>query len=580
MGLISVSRPSPQPKSFQSTASVAGDGHVHPPRVGRVDDDLRDPVRVAQPGEPPGLPVVGGLVQAGARVGGAAAARTRLAGARPERAVRPAGERADGLGEAFRPGALERLAAVVAAPHAAGGGGHPQGAVIVDGDVLEPAAYRGRPLAAPVRAPYGGGVRVLRTEPLRLGAGALLRPRFDDAVTGQPLDEHGVAGFVTDGGDGTALGLGRGVAGCADGRGARARARRDHGGHGEQYNGSPGQHVSSSSSDTGPTEVTEKDDHLARLTTSFASGGAPDVFLINYREYARFVARGALRPAGPLLTRQGVRAGDYYPQPMRAFTYRGALQCMPQNVSSLVVYYNGRLFSEAGIDPPEAGWTWEDFARTARELTRGDVHGVGIEPSLIRAAPFVWANGGEITGSPDAPTRLTLDTPPAREALEFLLGLRDAGPGKEELAAQDLETRFAAGKLGMLLSPRRETPMMREVKGLEFDVAPLPRGPSAAGILRSDGYCVARTWENTAAAARFIAFAVARQGQTLTRARRPYSALTDVGGQVRRVPRPGAGARALPGLPGRRARHPGHAGASALAGGRGGGGGGADPGLP
>lgn len=262
--------------------------------------------------------------------------------------------------------------------------------------------------------------------------------------------------------------------------------------------------------------VTEKDDHLARLTTSFASGGAPDVFLINYREYAQFVARGALTPAGPLLGRQGVRTADYYPQPMRAFTYRGALQCMPQNVSSLVVYYNTELFERAGVSPPEPGWTWADFAATARELTRGDVHGVGIEPSLVRAAPFVWAGGGEIVDDPAAPSRLTLDTPRARRALDFLLGLRDAGPDKEELAAQDLETRFASGRLGMLLSSRRETPMMREVKGLRFDVAPLPRGDSAAGILHSDGYCVARTSKNTAAAARFIAYAVGRQGQTLT----------------------------------------------------------------
>lgn len=40
--------------------------------------------------------------------------------------------------------------------------------------------------------------------------------------------------------------------------------------------------------------VPDKDDHLAKLTTAFAGGNAPDVFLINYREYSQFVTRGAV----------------------------------------------------------------------------------------------------------------------------------------------------------------------------------------------------------------------------------------------------------------------------------------------
>jgi multiple sugar transport system substrate-binding protein len=260
--------------------------------------------------------------------------------------------------------------------------------------------------------------------------------------------------------------------------------------------------------------VAKKDDHLARLATSFAAGSPPDVFLINYREYAQFVARGALAPAGPPLERLGVRMADYYRQPVEAFTYRGALQCMPQNISSLVVYYNRALFDRAGVAYPKAGWTWEQFAATARRLTGGDAHGLGMEPSLIRAAPFVWSNGGTVTTG--EPPRLTLNTPPAREALEFLLGLRPAMPDKTELAAQDLETRFTGGKLAMLLSSRRDTPLFREVDGLDFDVAPLPVQNQPAGILHSDGYCVAAKSGRQDAAARFIAFAVGRQGQTLT----------------------------------------------------------------
>lgn len=266
------------------------------------------------------------------------------------------------------------------------------------------------------------------------------------------------------------------------------------------------------------TTIAEKDEHLAKLATSFSAGDPPDVFLVNFREYSQFVAQGALEPVQPLLEDRGVSLDGYFSQPREAFTYDDALQCMPQNISSLVVYYNKDLFDRAGLKRPEANWTWDDFRSYGQALTKEEVDGIGIEPSVIRLAPFVWGNGGEVVDDPDAPTRFTLDEPAAREALDFIVSLVEEGlvPTEEEVTAQDLETRFMAGKLGMVLSSRRDTPSFREVAGLNFDVAALPVGKEPAGILHSDGYCVSAGSENVDAAADFVAFATGPEGQTLT----------------------------------------------------------------
>lgn len=263
-------------------------------------------------------------------------------------------------------------------------------------------------------------------------------------------------------------------------------------------------------------QVAEKDDHLTKLATSFAAGQPPDIFLVNFREYSQFVARGAVEPVGDLLEQRGVDFGDYYEAPIEAFSLAGELQCMPQNVSSLVTYYNVDLFERAGVDVPRAGWTWEDFRATAEALTRGDVRGAGIEPSIIRVAPFVWSNGGDIVDDLDEPSRFTLDTPAAREAIEFLVSMAhdELIPTEREIGAQDLETRFVTGKLAMLLSSRRDTPAFREVRGLNWDVGPLPVGREQVGILHSDAYCIS-AGTNVEAAADFIAFAAGEQGQTL-----------------------------------------------------------------
>lgn len=264
-------------------------------------------------------------------------------------------------------------------------------------------------------------------------------------------------------------------------------------------------------------EIAEKDDHLASLATGFAGGQPPDVFLINYREYSQFVVRGAMEPVGDLLTERGLDLDDYYEEPVEAFTYDGAVQCMPQNVSALAVYYNTKLFKKAGVEPPHDGWTWEEFRDATAALTSGDVDGVGIDPQIIRLAPFAWSNGGEITDDPSKPTRFTLDDPATREALEFLVSLVRDGfvPTERELASQDLETRFINGKLAMLLSSRRDTPLFREVISLKWDVLPLPIANEPAGILHSDAYCIAASSDAIASAADFVAWAMSKQGQTL-----------------------------------------------------------------
>ena len=266
-------------------------------------------------------------------------------------------------------------------------------------------------------------------------------------------------------------------------------------------------------------EVPEKSDHLARLSTAFAAGNPPDVFLVNFREYAQFVARGAIEPAGPLLEERGLDLGNYFPQPIDAFTYDGALQCMPQNVSSLVVYYNTALFAERGVDPPAPGWSFADFAAAARALTDPETgtRGVGLSADLIRLAPFIWSAGGEIVDDTEKPTAFTLDTRQARAGVDAIVGLARAGlvPTEEELAAQNLQTRFVTGKLGMLLSSRREVPALREVEGLEWDVASLPVIGEPASILHSDAYCISAGSDNVDAAADLVEFAVGQQGQTI-----------------------------------------------------------------
>ncbi len=115
------------------------------------------------------------------------------------------------------------------------------------------------------------------------------------------------------------------------------------------------------------------------------------------------------------------------------------------------------------------------------------------------------------------PTRLTLDTPAARQALQAFLDLRAQGvvPTDEDVEAEADESRFANGRLAMLLSSRRSTTTFRTITEFEWDVAPLPRHLEAAGILHSDAYCMTAASKHKDAAWRFVEFALGPEGQQI-----------------------------------------------------------------
>jgi multiple sugar transport system substrate-binding protein len=258
-------------------------------------------------------------------------------------------------------------------------------------------------------------------------------------------------------------------------------------------------------------EVPDREGHLAKLLTSFGGGDPPDVFLINYRNFGGYARRGVIDPPG---TR--VESADFYPQPLEAFTVGGELQCVPQNVSSLVVYYNADAFAAAGVERPGRDWTYGEFLAAARALTGEGRHGVGVEPGIVRAAPFVWSAGGEVADRDDDPTRLTLDTPAARRGLQRLLDLRAQGltPSAKEVVSRALEERFVDGTLAMFLSSRREVPGFRTIEGFRWDVAAFPRAEQDVTVLHSDAYCVAEAGD-VEAAHDFVEFAAGPDGQRI-----------------------------------------------------------------
>jgi multiple sugar transport system substrate-binding protein len=264
----------------------------------------------------------------------------------------------------------------------------------------------------------------------------------------------------------------------------------------------------------------------AKLQQQLATGEAPDVFVASNARVAGLAAADQVRPVDQLLEQRGIEFGDSYQRlGLEAFSAEQALQCMPYDVSPLVVFYHPglvpfRRLIEPGEEPltPETGWTWDQFARAARLMSGDGVKGAYVEPDLSTLMALVRSAGDDIVDDPREATTLTLSDDGTRSALEEILGVvRDqrVTPTPAQLERRDAFTRFTQEQIGMLLGTKEMVPRLNRVEGLEYDVFPLPRLARDVTVADVEAMCLSADTEHVGAAADLIAFASRDEGAAI-----------------------------------------------------------------
>ncbi len=218
-------------------------------------------------------------------------------------------------------------------------------------------------------------------------------------------------------------------------------------------------------------------DYDTKLQTSLAGGAPPDVFYIDSFKLPDFVAANAIAPIGDELE----NVDDFYPNLRDAFTLNGTLYCPPKDFSTLALEYNKDMFDAAGLDYPTADWTWDDLRTAAEALTDSDngVYGMVLSADMARWIAFLYQAGGTVTNADF--TAMTLDSPEAKEAMDFYVGLVQDG-----YAAQpaDLDSgwpgeAFGKGKAAMSMEGNWIVPFLQDqFPDVNFGVTELPAGPA------------------------------------------------------------------------------------------------------
>lgn len=230
----------------------------------------------------------------------------------------------------------------------------------------------------------------------------------------------------------------------------------------------------------------DADDQLAQLATNLqARSDVYDVMSLDVVWTAQFASNGWIIP---LSAPQFPLA--YFLRPaVDTAMYQGRLWAIPFTSNAELLYYRSDILARAGAAPPR---TWAQLASLASTVApRYGLAGyagqfLAYEGLTVNFAEAVQSAGGSIL-SPDG-TRVTVDSPQARQALSFLVSGFRAGwiPATalnyDELASED---SFEQGKLLFLTNwpyvyGQANTPGPGSEVAGKFGVEALP-GPDGPG---------------------------------------------------------------------------------------------------
>lgn len=248
-----------------------------------------------------------------------------------------------------------------------------------------------------------------------------------------------------------------------------------------------------------------------KVETMIAGGDAPDILSFGMDRVHYFVKARVVRDLTPFLTsadRDDLKR--FFPVTLEPFRDGERLYGLPWGYVPFILFYNRDLFDRYGVEYPNDRWTWEDYRRAARRMTRdtdgdGTTDEFGASFAQWQDGYYAWfyQNGGRVLapltkeGPNDAPSitkggpggvqRATFDDPRVVEAVAFLQHLTRKDrvmPTEVNKPKQAGVNLFEAGRLAMH-GPTGSfyIPTYREYRNVDWDIASVPAGPRGRGTI-------------------------------------------------------------------------------------------------
>lgn len=275
-----------------------------------------------------------------------------------------------------------------------------------------------------------------------------------------------------------------------------------------------------------------------KILTALAADEPPDVFLLDSKLIPTFTNKKVLLDLSAFIQELHIDTTQWFSNVTDIGRKGSALYAFPKGFTPLMMYYNKRIFREAGLPFPSDSWTWDDYRGIASKLTRDidgnssiDQYGTAFTNFYYFWIVWVWSAGGDVVDPSGLKATGYLNTPATESALQFLIDLQrshrvapSTGSWIQSEKTGSNSQLFANGKIAMMLDGHWRLPrLLRQVEqgNLELGVAPLPRHPDGkrVNVMYESGWCVPVSSRHPKEAALLAAFMAGEEANRIRASR-------------------------------------------------------------
>jgi len=123
-----------------------------------------------------------------------------------------------------------------------------------------------------------------------------------------------------------------------------------------------------------------------KLSTEFAGHNAPDIMQIADNREA-LIASGRLLRLDAAAASGQLDLSDVNKSVLESLKVDGKLYSLPWGLACACFFLDTKVFADAKVELPEMGWTWDDFARTAKAISKASPRG-------MYGSADIWAPAG------------------------------------------------------------------------------------------------------------------------------------------------------------------------------------------
>lgn len=217
-----------------------------------------------------------------------------------------------------------------------------------------------------------------------------------------------------------------------------------------------------------------------KIATSAGAHALPDIFTSDVVFAPNYVNQGLWADVTARFDALPFKNG-VAPSIIKAATTGGKIYAVPHALDLSVMYYNKKLYTQAGLDPSKPPTTLAQFADQARAVAKlgGGVKGTYFGGNCGGCVEFtfwpsIWADGGSVMNA--AGTQSTIDSPQALAVFKVYHDLYadgTAAAGSKDENGTTWLGALQAGNIGIAPGPSSWLPLLKQ-KGLDVGVAPIP----------------------------------------------------------------------------------------------------------